>query len=366
MGSGLSLAMAGGGTGGHVVPGLHLLSHFLAGPLALEDCLWFLSGRAVEEEALAGLEAVERRVARRIERVVLDLEPPGGGAPSKARLLARIGPATAAARRALKRHGSQVCLGLGGYTSVPACLAARTLGIPVAVYEINTVPGLATRWLTPLAARVFHAWPDSVPERGGKHVLTGPPLGPGFFDRTGPEEARAALGFERDRPLLLVLGGSQGAGALNRFVSAFAGRIIDAGGQILHQVGPGRLDEGLADQPAYRREEYLRPMQQALAAATCVLARGGASTVAEVGAMRRPAVIVPYPHFPDRHQEQNARRLGAGALVVPEEELGESTCDELIALLGDAERRERMAEALAGAVPADAGERMRDELIALV
>src|SRR5690606_23048263 len=150
---GLRLALAGGGTGGHLLPGRHLLAHALrAQGAVLEDLLWFTSGREVEDRALAGLAAALGGTPS--ARVALAVEPPGGGAPSRLRLARCTPRAFAAARAALRRHRSGVLLGLGGFTSLPPVLAARSLGIPVLLLEVNAVPGAATRVLAPLARRV--------------------------------------------------------------------------------------------------------------------------------------------------------------------------------------------------------------------
>jgi UDP-N-acetylglucosamine--N-acetylmuramyl-(pentapeptide) pyrophosphoryl-undecaprenol N-acetylglucosamine transferase len=170
-----------------------------------------------------------------------------------------------------------------------------------------------------------------------------------------------------DRPLLLVLGGSQGAKALNDFVRARAGALLAADVQVLHQVGPGRLAEGAAAQAGYLPVEYLRPVHSFLRAATLVLCRGGASTIAEVGAAGRAAVVVPYPHSFDAHQEQNARRLGEGAVIVPERELGDPTLALLLRLSSAQGRPERelRAAASARAVPRDAGALLAAEVLRL-
>ncbi|MEM7307524.1 MAG: UDP-N-acetylglucosamine--N-acetylmuramyl-(pentapeptide) pyrophosphoryl-undecaprenol N-acetylglucosamine transferase [Planctomycetota bacterium] len=367
---GYTLSLAGGGTGGHVVPGLHLLSHLRRAGAPPARVVWFLTGRAVEAQVLEGAE--EELAPTVLERVPLALEPPGGGAPSRPRVLARAFPETLRARRALSRTAAKVVLGLGGFTSMPAALAAKSLGLPFALLEINAASGRATRALTPLAARIFHAWPDTVPARADeRHLVCGPPLAPAFL-AAPPDEAesageRAQQGLDPERPLLLVLGGSQGAKPLNAFVRDAAGALIEAGAQVVHQVGPGRLDEGLAPSAGYRPVEYLRPVHGMLRAATLVLCRGGASTVAEVGATGRPAVVVPYPHSPDAHQQRNAERLGEGAVIVPQEELGERLLplvQRLLAPAGADELRRRAA-ASAEAVPRDAGERMAEALLTL-
>ncbi|MCY3000509.1 MAG: UDP-N-acetylglucosamine--N-acetylmuramyl-(pentapeptide) pyrophosphoryl-undecaprenol N-acetylglucosamine transferase [Planctomycetota bacterium] len=362
--SGLRIAFAGGGTGGHIVPGRHLLAH---GGRAVEDVLWFCTGRPVEDKAFAGL--AEELGAARLERVALRLEPDGGGAPGLGGLAFRTLPAVRAARAALRAHGSQVLVGLGGFTCLPAVLAARSLGIPVALLEINATRGKATRWLAPFAARVFHAWRGTLPARAGaRDLLTGPPLSPSFAAGGVSEEtaarARAALGFQPQRPLLVVLGGSQGAGALNTFVAQHAGEFSRQAVQVLHQTGPGRLEQGAGERDGYRKVEFVHDVHTTLAAATLVLCRGGASTLAEVAALRKPAWVVPYPHHADRHQERNARELGLGVEIVDESRLGASFARELVQKTlpsGTRELARRSAE-LASAMPLDAAQRIWDEV----
>lgn len=362
----MRLALAGGGTGGHVVPGLHLLEYLRERGAVPEDVLWFSSGRAVEERVLAHL--TERAGALTLERVVLGLDSGASGAPSWLRLIARAAPETRRARVALARHGSDVLLALGGYTGLPASLAARSLGIPVVLLEINSVAGKATRALSGLSERVVHAWPSSV-GRSARHRCFGPPLAPAFARAVlGEEEsarARVRLAFRPDVPLLVVLGGSQGATSLNRFIAAQAERLLAGGVQLLHQTGPGRLSEAAPDQPGYRAVEYLDDVAGVLDAATLVLCRGGASTLAEIAARARPALVVPYPHHKDRHQEHNALALGAGVRVVPEDRLGPELVATLVRLAGPegAPERARMAYALASAVPRDGVARLADELL---
>ncbi len=361
----MRLALAGGGTGGHVVPGLHLLEHLRSRGSAPQDVLWFSAGRGVEERVLAHVS--ERAGVMPLERVVLALE--AEGAPSWFDLALRTGPETRRARTALARHGSEVLLALGGYTAVPAVLAARSLGIPVVLLEINAVTGKATRALAGLSERVVHAWPSSLAREGRRHRRFGPPLAPAFLAREPGEEERAAararLGFRPAAPLLVVLGGSQGAAALNRFLAAHARALTEAGLQVLHQTGPGRLSEGAADGAGYRALEYLDDMAGALDAATLVLCRGGASTLAEIAARARPALVVPYPHHADRHQERNALALGAGVRIVPEARLDAGLVQTLAHLAGAEGARERaaMSRALAHSIPKDGVVRLADELL---
>lgn len=365
----LRLALAGGGTGGHLVPGLHLLEEAQArGGLA--DLVWFTSGREVEERVLHGME--QRFPAIRCDRVVLEMEPRGGGAPSRARLFARTPASWMRAHAALRSHRPDVLLALGGFTCLPAVLAARVLRIPVVMLEINAERGAATRWLGGMADCVAHAWASTMPTQRAartQHVRIGPPLAREFVrgavDEGASARARESLGFDPARPLLLVLGGSQGALGLNRFVHAHAPFLVKSGVQVLHQTGPGRTQEALAPFRGYAAQEYIRDMASALQAATLVLTRGGASTLAEIAALRRPAIVVPYPHHADRHQEKNARQLKDGVRIVEERQLSLAAASEWVHLCGPGGQAQRaqMSASLAACVPLDGAQRLLDTLI---
>ncbi|MCP5020626.1 MAG: UDP-N-acetylglucosamine--N-acetylmuramyl-(pentapeptide) pyrophosphoryl-undecaprenol N-acetylglucosamine transferase [bacterium] len=348
------LALAGGGTGGHLVPGLHLLRAAAARGEAPDQVLWFTSGRAVENEVLADLSEVMPGVP--IEICRLPLEGARGGAPSQSGLLMRTPRAVLKARKALRRHGSQALLGLGGFTALPSVVAARSLRIPVGLYEVNAVPGKATRKLGSMASAVFHAWPTSVPKRGAsKHHVIGPVVGP-QFQNPGSDGARArareALGFDGHLPLLVILGGSQGAGALNGFMAQHVDELLAGGWQVLHQVGPGKLDQAARPMgPAsghYQAREYLCEMHKVLAAADFILGRGGASTLAEIAVVGVPTWVVPYPHHSDGHQAHNARSLGSGVQIVPQETLDGSLAGRLARLAVDSRALAGMRQSLTG------------------
>jgi UDP-N-acetylglucosamine--N-acetylmuramyl-(pentapeptide) pyrophosphoryl-undecaprenol N-acetylglucosamine transferase len=306
--------------------------------------------------------------------VALSVEPRGGGAPSRARLVLRTPGAVMQARERLIAHRSQVLVGLGGFTSLPAVLAARSLKIPVVLLEVNAHSGAATRWLSRFAARVLHAWHATLPHGEDElNRFVGPPLSPQFHDHALLDErsrevergrARAQLGFDAGRPLLVVLGGSQGSSALNTFVRTHATALLASGVQVLHQTGPNKLREAAPECGGYRAVEYVDPVHAALRAATIALVRGGASTLAEVAAMRVPAFVAPYPGHADQHQTRNARELGAGVRIVPDANLDVSARDALLRLAGPAGESERaaMSAALAHAVPTDAAVRIFEHI----
>jgi UDP-N-acetylglucosamine--N-acetylmuramyl-(pentapeptide) pyrophosphoryl-undecaprenol N-acetylglucosamine transferase len=353
----LRIALAGGGTGGHLVPGLNLLD-FGVREQRVGAVHWFTTGRPVEERALAGL---EQRLGVPATTSALGLES-RSGAPSRLRQLVDLPRAVWRARRELRAFDADVLLGTGGFGSTPGILAARSLGIPVVLLEVNAVRGDAVRTLGRFAARVCHAMRGSLPEAvkaamksgamadastsAARHdVFTGPPDPPVVPRR------RATL-------RLLVLGGSQGAGALNTFVARALPTFAAAGIEVVHQTGPNKRADAPADSALYRAFEYSDDVPAELAAATLVLCRGGASTLVEVAAARVPAIVVPYPHHKDRHQWLNAAELGAGALVVEESTFAsEAGAAALAARLVElasprgAHEREAMEAALAHALP---------------
>lgn len=363
----MRLAFAGGGTGGHIAPGRRVLEALADREERPADLVWFTSGRAVEDRALRGLEAELDETS--FERVVGRMEPVQGGAPSMARVLSRLLPEILSARRALRRHRSEVVLGLGGFSALAPILAARTLRIPCAWLEVNTVSGRATRTLAPLCRKVWHAWEATARGRATDEVV-GPPLEARLFADEEESQRRAtreSLGFDPLAPLLVVLGGSQGALGLNHFLREHAKVLVSGGLSVLHQCGPGRTGEGADALQGYRAVEFLDDVPAVLGAADVALARAGASTVAEIGAARLPAVFVPHPTSPDRHQHRNAELLGEGARVVDEGDLSAGFAAELARLAGPEGAGERavMREVLAGRVPSDGAERVARGLVEL-
>jgi len=202
----------------------------------------------------------------------------------------------------------------------------------------------------------------------GRHLLTGPPLNPSFAqvrdDVSDRRSIARAAGLPGDGPLLAVLGGSQGAGSLNQFLTTHAQVLLDAGVEVLHQCGPGRRSEAPANRTGLMVQEYVSDVSNLLHAADLVLCRGGASTLAEVAAARVPAIVVPYPHHGDRHQERNARELGDGVRLVDDAALDGTLAQDLAELAGEAgvEERKRRSRALERAVPLDAAARILTDL----
>ncbi|MCL2777157.1 MAG: undecaprenyldiphospho-muramoylpentapeptide beta-N-acetylglucosaminyltransferase [Polyangiaceae bacterium] len=348
-----TIAIAGGGTGGHVFPGL-AVAHAVRN-LADVRIVFLGSPRGIEQRTVP---------QHGYELELLDVEPMSGGGVSRAIRGAWV--AAKAMQTALamaRRLAPAVVLSVGGYAAGPASLACVLEHVPLAVLETNAVPGLANRLLVPFATRVFTAFPGLF--RGPKTRMLGVPLRPGFVPKPyAPREGERRV---------LVLGGSLGAEALNERVPeaiARAASTITDHVHVLHQAGKGseavraKYNEvGLRD---VRVAEFLDDVSDRIAQADVIIARAGAGSVAEITAIGRPTIFVPFPHATADHQAKNAQALAAkgGAICIRQEIADENRlATELVKLLGDRDAASRMADvARAHGRPSAASDIARDLL----
>src|SRR5881275_568683 len=326
--------LAGGGTGGHVIPALAI---------------------AQDLQKLHGAEVLFIGTARGLEN---KLVPPAGfplrlvevGALNRVSLATRLKTyfglpsAIWQARRILVEFSPDIVIGVGGYASGPAMMAAIMKGIPTLAFEPNVVPGFANRivarWVSAAAVH-FQETAEYFP----RVEVTGVPVRQAFFSvpekRSGP-------------PTLLVFGGSQGARAVNQAVIQCLPDLIQRvpAVHIIHQTGERDYNQV---QAAYQRtaassevQAFINDMPGAFARADLILCRSGASTVAEIAAAGKPAIFVPFPRAADDHQRVNAQALErAGAAVVLEETKLEGVwlAETIAALLQDPRRLQQMSEA---------------------
>jgi len=339
-----------GGTGGHVFPALAVAQALGARGAAVA---WLGTERGLEARLVpaAGLPLHTLPVA--------GLRGRGVGAWLAAPF--RIARAVAAAARLLRSLSPDVVLGMGGYAAGPGGVAAWLLRRPLVIHEQNAIPGLTNRLLAPLARRVLAAFPGAFPE-GPKVTVTGNPVRAEIAALPAP----AARWAGRTGPTrLLVLGGSQGARALNEALPAALARLPAAARPaVRHQAGPAHAE---AVRAAYARVgvaaevlPFIEDMAAAYAWADLVVARAGALTVAELAAAGVGALLVPYPHAVDDHQRANARWLErAGAAEIVTEPLEPAAlAARLAALLAGREALLRRAEAARRAALPDAAERV--------
>lgn len=342
-----------GGTGGHLLPALVLARALLARGHA---ALLVTEGREVEREIL-------RRVLPDVPETSLPV-----GRPRALTVPFWLANATRLARRLLRDRQVDCVVSTGGRPSLPMGLAARSLGLPLYLLEQNAVIGRANRWLAPFAQRIFLGLPlaGRAPKRS---LVTGTPVRE-EFGRIDRAAARRSLGLADDVPVVLVTGGSQGARSLNTIVPQALVRLpIPV--QVLHLSGLGHdadVRRAYAAGGAGLRA-HVRPvaldMDRMYAAADLVVCRGGGTTVAELSAVGRPAVVVPYPHHRDQQQLRNAEVLAAADAVriLPERDLDVDRLGGLLAaLLADPTNLAAMGARGAGLRSADATGRILDEM----
>lgn len=359
-----AVALAGGGTGGHVYPAL-AMGDTLAKrghPILYLGDAGRLEGRVVPQRGIPF-------------HPVPAVAYPRAGLVAKARFLLGLLRATLKSRALLRAQGADVVLGVGGYVSAPPVLAAWTLGIPTVVHEANVTPGLANRLCARVADLVLLTYAETGDRLPGKapRELVGCPVNPRVLD--GDRRAAAArYGLDPDRPTLLVVGGSLGAAAINA-VGVAAARLPGRGYQIVHVSGPryeAEVREALGSPPpsAVTLVGYEDRMADAYAIADLVLCRAGSSTLAELTAVGRPSVLIPSPNVTDNHQEGNARGLEqvGAAVVFTERELKKSdggldvapVVDRVGELLADPEALRRMGAAARSQAHLDTVERVAD------
>jgi UDP-N-acetylglucosamine--N-acetylmuramyl-(pentapeptide) pyrophosphoryl-undecaprenol N-acetylglucosamine transferase len=351
------IVIAAGGTAGHVVPALAVADALRERGAQVD----FIGGERAEAELVpaAGYPLHRLRVTGIDRQNLLRA--------TRAMLLAS--GATVRARSLLRELRAQAVLGGGGYVAGPVGLAAGALRLPLVLTEADSHLGVANRLLAPLAKRVFLSFPIEG-RTGSKWVVSGRPQ-PAATGRVDATAARARFGIGSDEQSVLVFGGSLGArrlndAALDAFGAAAPGAVLHAAGRRDYEVLRRRLD-GLGSPPHYHLHPYIEPFADALAAADLVVARAGGS-VMEVAAAGLPAVLVPYPHATADHQTLNARHMerAGAAVVVPDAELeGPRLAREVAALLGAPQRMAAMANAARALAPADAAQRIADELLAL-
>ncbi len=327
--------LAGGGTAGHVNP-----------LLAVADRLVEEGDEVVVLGTAEGLES--RLVPERGYELLVIPRLPFPRRPNTAALdfPRRVSGSIALTGRYLAERRIDAVIGFGGYAAAPAYLAARRRGTPFAVHEQNARPGMANRLgarLTRAVGVTFPSTPLPRAERVGmplRREIAG-------LDRAALQaEARRELGFDPDRPVLLVTGGSLGARQLNRAAIGNATAVTALGWQVLHLAG-GRNEIPDPAVDGYRMLPYLDRMDLALAAAELAVSRAGASTVSELSALGLPAVYVPYAVGNGEQRFNAAGVVAAGGALLEEDATftPERFAQVVLPLLADADRIATMAAA---------------------
>jgi UDP-N-acetylglucosamine--N-acetylmuramyl-(pentapeptide) pyrophosphoryl-undecaprenol N-acetylglucosamine transferase len=353
------IILAAGGTGGHMFPAEALARALLA------------RGRAValvtDARGQAFGDALSDVPVHRIRAATL-----GAGLLGKVRTVAELGLCTFLARRLLGGLDPAVVVGFGGYPSVPTMLAAQRMGVATLIHEQNAVLGRANRLLAKGARVVATSFPSVAGLAAERQVRTGNPVRPAIAALR--DLAYAAP--HGDTPIeLLITGGSQGAQILGEIIPAAAALLAPSLKQRLRIFQQARAEQVDAVRAAYELAgiqaevaPFFKDMPARLAACQLAVTRAGASTVAELAACGRPALLVPYPHATDDHQTANAKALAAsgGAWVVPQPEFTPPSLAARLALLLESPATLAMAaDASRGWGIPDAAEKLADAVLDL-
>lgn len=356
------VVVAGGGTGGHLYPGVAVARELLRRE---PDAVVTFAGTARGlESRLIPKEGFELDVIRSVGLK--------GRSPLAAlRGLATVPVSLADAWALLSRRRPNVVVGVGGYSSGPVVLMAALRGIPTMLLEQNAAPGLTNRLLARVVRAAALTYDDVLGCFGRRGFVTGNPVRPEFLASTvaAISASSAARG-----PRVLILGGSQGAHAINVAMVAAAAELGRRfpGLEIVHQTGSRDLE---LVREGYRRiagisaraESFLDGVAVEMTAADLVICRAGATTLAELAALGRPAVLVPFPAATDDHQTKNARVLANGnaAAMLSEADLGARLVDVVSDLLGDRSRLAVMGAAMKTFARPEAAARIVDRLTEL-
>ncbi|MFO7893997.1 MAG: UDP-N-acetylglucosamine--N-acetylmuramyl-(pentapeptide) pyrophosphoryl-undecaprenol N-acetylglucosamine transferase [Longimicrobiales bacterium] len=378
---------AGGGTGGHLYPALNIAAAMRAARPGLETV--FVGARRGVEARVLPEKGVDYRL--------LPLQPIHRSRVWRNwRLLPSLLGSVWGLARLTGRGRPALVVGTGGYASGPVCGWAVLTGIPVALQEQNAFPGLATRWLSRFARQLHLGFPEAQEHlRPGRrtevHHHGNPIAPPTDGHRT---EARTFFGLDRDSTVALVVGGSQGARAINHALlgalerAAGPDRDGAAGGpgrpgagarpqglEILWATGPAHIDgirarlEAAGVTDWVHATGYIDAMPKALVAADLAVSRAGAMGTAELLAWGVPAILVPLPTSAADHQAHNARALeeAGAARALPEPQLSpDRLWTELTALAADGEGRARMSERALERARPDAARRIAEDLLRIV
>ncbi len=343
------VVIAGGGTGGHLYPGI-AVAHALRRKDARTHVSFVGTARGIETR-IVPQEGFELDVIR-------SAGLKGKSAGAVARGVGLLPLSAFDAWQVLSRRRPDLVIGVGGYSSGPVVALAALRNIPTLLLEQNATPGLTNRWLARMVDAAGVTYESSLRFFHGHGFVSGNPVREAFL-AIGPRPTTAG---ERR---VLVFGGSQGAHAINQAMVAAAAHIRDIPGPVLivHQTGERDREAVTAAYAAAGITADVRPfisdMPQQMAAADLIVSRAGATTLAELTAAGRTSILVPFPHATDDHQRANARTLeAAGAAVMLDEAdlSGERLAAELRALLTDDERRQAMATRARGLARPDAAD----------
>jgi UDP-N-acetylglucosamine--N-acetylmuramyl-(pentapeptide) pyrophosphoryl-undecaprenol N-acetylglucosamine transferase len=272
----------------------------------------------------------------------------------------------------IKRFRPDVVVGTGGYVCGPVLFVASLLGVPTVIHESNSYPGITTRLLAARSTRVFTAFgaTNRWLKRTENVELVGTPTR-GALDGVSKSSATSFFGLDEHKQTVLIFGGSLGASSVNRSVERMIDRFAQQGVQVVWQTGErgyARIERILGGRKIGWVGKYIDRMETAYAAADLVVSRSGATTIAELTRIGKPAILVPYPYSAADHQTMNARSIAdaGAAVIVADRDVDQILEKTIFALLNDPSKMESMAQAGKSIGRPQAGAAIAEKILELV
>ena len=322
------IVMTGGGTGGHVTPNLALIPRLQADGWEIH---YIGAANSIEQQLISAVPGVKFYCVS-VGKLRRYFDPKNFSDPF------RVIKGVAQATRIIRRIKPDVVFSKGGFVSVPVVYGAHFNHVPVVTHESDLTPGLANKLCLPFASAQCCTFPEAVKYARGKGVYTGTPLRPEIFEGDR-ERGLKAFGLNANLPVLMVVGGSSGAQAINECVREALPQLTQ-GFQVLHLCGRGNLSDRLAGSKNYVQVEYLdREMADAYACADVLISRAGSNSLCEILALKKPALLIPYPMGASRGDQilnaESFEKRGLSRVMQQDQMTAETLAREVIRLYHD-------------------------------
>lgn len=358
------IIISGGGTGGHIFPAISIANALKKLDPAVEILFVGAEGRMeMEKVPAAGYKIVGLPVAGLYRSLTL----------KNFRVIAKLLKSLGMAKKVIKDFAPDVVVGVGGYASGPVLRQAGKMNIPTLIQEQNSYAGVTNKLLAKKASKICVAY-DGM-ERyfpADKIIMTGNPVRQSYDNLSAlKEEALAFFNLKRDKPVVLVLGGSLGAGSINKSLSDSLKKIKNSDCQWLWQTGKYYYENVNALVSVSHTENitvhgFINRMEYAYAAADVIISRAGAGTISELCLVGKPVILVPSPNVAEDHQTKNARALSEkNAAILVADKDAYTIAEEALRLIHDANKRKMLSENIRKLAIADADVRIAHEVLRL-
>ncbi|QLH52889.1 MAG: UDP-N-acetylglucosamine--N-acetylmuramyl-(pentapeptide) pyrophosphoryl-undecaprenol N-acetylglucosamine transferase [Candidatus Kapaibacterium sp.] len=357
----MKILLSAGGTGGHLFPAISVIEQ-------IQEILG--NSEHIEVYAVGNPQKIEARVAkeRNWKFVPIPMEGFAGFGLKFFKFFFKTIQSINIIRNLIRKENIDFGIGTGAYLTYPAGIALHSEGKPFFLLESNLVPGKANRLLARRASLFFATFENThqylPPSVESKIRVYGTPIRKDLLTKVTKEEARQKLNIHPDRQTILVFGGSLGARTINQGIYQNYSMLIERGYQLVWQIGKNFEIEKVSN-PFVKIYEFIDDMATAYASADIVIARAGASTIAEISALGKPAILLPYPYATDNHQLLNARELEShnAAIVVLDEEANSKLVPKIIELLESPSKQEQLSKNIIKFSRPDAGFRIAKEIL---